>query len=170
MKPVFLCGFMGCGKSTVGRILARNLGVKLVDLDNYIEQQEGMKISQIFEKKGEAYFRALETKALKEFKTMGGVVATGGGTLLTEENGNTAKESGVVVFLDVPFNVCYGRIKGDKNRPIAYNSTREQLEERYNTRRPLYEAHSNYKISGSFSPYKTAEMIRNYYNQFQKIQ
>ena len=165
MKPVFLCGFMGCGKSTVGRILARNLGVKLVDLDNYIEKKEGMKIPEIFDKKGEEYFRALETSALKEFKKLGGVVATGGGTLLSEENGKTAKESGVVIFLDVPFEVCYGRIKDDPNRPIAYNSTKEQLEERYNTRRPLYEAHSDYKISGNFSPAETANKIKAIYSK-----
>ena len=165
MKPIFLCGFMGCGKSTVGRLLARNLGVKFVDLDKYIEEQEKMTIPEIFDKFGEEHFRELETAALKNFNKSGGVVATGGGTLLSEENGKTAKKAGLVVFLDVPFDVCYERIKGDPNRPIAYNSTREQLKKRYDDRRPLYEAHSSFKISGSFSPIDTANKIKSFYTK-----
>lgn len=168
MKPIFLCGFMGCGKSTVGQILADRLGCKCVDLDAYIEEKEGMTIPEIFEKKGEPHFRELETKALEEFADIGGVVATGGGTLLTERNGNTAKKAGVAVFIDTPFETCYGRIKDDPHRPIAYNSTKEQLKERYDTRRPLYSAHSNYKVSGEASPMEIAENICEFYKSSTK--
>ena len=63
---VFLCGFMGCGKSTVGRILANLLGINFVDMDKYIEDKENMTIAEIFEQKGEQYFRMLETKAIEE--------------------------------------------------------------------------------------------------------
>ncbi len=165
MKPIFLCGFMGCGKSTVGKILAKKLSCKCVDLDKYIENKENMTIPEIFEKKGEPYFRKLETNALEEFADIGGVVATGGGTLLTEQNGNTAKKAGMVVFIDTLFETCYGRIKNDPHRPIAYNSTKLQLKERFDVRKPLYAAHSDYIISGEFSPAVIADKICELYRK-----
>ena len=121
MRPIFLCGFMGCGKSTVGKILAKKMGCQCVDLDKYIEVTAGMSIPEIFDKYGEEHFRKLETEALAAFADIGGVVATGGGALLSEENGKVAKRSGMVVFIDTYFNTCYGRIKNDPNRPIAYS-------------------------------------------------
>ena len=151
MRPIFLCGFMGCGKSTVGKILAKKMGCQCVDLDKYI---------------GEEHFRKLETEALAAFADIGGVVATGGGALLSEENGKVAKRSGMVVFIDTYFNTCYGRIKNDPNRPIAYNSTREQLSERFDYRRPLYLAHSHYVISGGYPPIVIASKIQKLYKRF----
>lgn len=165
MKPIFLCGFMGCGKSTVGKILAKKLNCRCVDLDKYIEDKEGMTIPDIFEKKGEPYFRELETKALKEFADIGGIVATGGGALLTEHNGNVAKKAGIAVFIDTLFETCYGRIKDDPHRPIAYNSTKEQLKERFDFRRPLYAAHSDYSVSGEFPPSVIADKICEFYRK-----
>lgn len=166
MKPVFLCGFMGCGKSTVGKILAKKIGCECIDLDKYIEDTEGMTIPEIFDKKGEPYFRAAETKALAAFADIGGVVATGGGTLLSDENGETAKKAGMVVFIDTHFNTCYERIKDDPHRPIAYNSTKEQLQERFDQRRPLYAAHSHYQISGGYPPVVIASKIEKLYRKF----
>lgn len=163
MKPIFLCGFMGCGKSTVGKILAKKMGEECIDLDKYIEKKENMSIAQIFEQKGEEYFRQTESKALADFADKGAVIATGGGTLLSEENGKIAKESGMVVFIDTYFNVCYDRIKDDPNRPIAYNSTKRQLLERYEKRRPLYIAHSDYQISGGYPPGVIASKIQKLY-------
>lgn len=157
--PLYLCGFMGCGKTTIGKIVAKKLGKKLVDLDAYIEEKENMKISEIFEKYGEEYFREKESQALKELECTGAVVATGGGALLSDKNGEIAKKSGVVFHIDTPFAFCYNRIKDDKNRPIAYNSTKEQLQERYNFRRPLYQKHSHYTVSGKGSPLTVAYRI-----------
>ena len=165
MKPIFLCGFMGCGKSTVGKILARKMKVTCIDLDKYIEEKEGMTIPEIFDKKGEDYFRAAETKALAEFKDIGGIVATGGGALLSEQNGKVAKESGFVVCIDARFGDCYERIKDDPNRPIAFNSTKEQLKERYDYRRPLYKAHSHFTVSGGYPPVVIASKIEKMYRK-----
>ena len=159
-RTVFLCGFMGCGKSTVGKVAAGMLGVQFVDLDEYIEQQEKMSIPVIFSKKGEEYFRDCETKAIKDFDGKGNVVATGGGALLREENAEAAQAAGVVIFIDTDFETCYERIKDDPHRPIAYNSTKEQLKERYDQRRPLYEAHSQFTIDGSLSPAQMAKQIK----------
>lgn len=170
MKPIFLCGFMGCGKSTVGKILAKKMGISCVDLDTYIEKKAGMTIPEIFDKFGEEYFRKLETEALAAFADMGGVVATGGGALLSEKNGEVAKRSGMVVFIDTFFNACYERIKDDPNRPIAFNSTKKQLKERYDHRRPLYIAHSHYQISGGYPPIVIASKIQKLYKRFENGQ
>lgn len=158
-RSVYLCGFMGCGKSTVGVSLAKKLGKKYIDLDSYIEEQEKMKISEIFDKYGEEYFRKKESHALSELKSANAVIATGGGALLFEENGKTAKASGLVIFIDAPFEQCYDRIKDDKKRPIAYNSTKEQLKDRFNYRRPLYIKNSHNIVSGKGSPMQIAERI-----------
>ena len=159
-KTVFLCGFMGCGKTTVGKVAARMLGVSFIDLDEFIEQQEGMTIPVIFSKKGEEYFRACETEAIKQFEGKPAVVATGGGALLREINAQAAQKAGRVVFIDTDFEVCYERIKNDPHRPIAYNSTKQQLKKRYEQRRPLYEAHSQYTVDGSLSPAQMAQKIK----------
>ncbi len=159
MKSVFLCGFMGCGKSTAGRILAKNLGLSFFDLDEYIEKKAEMKISEIFKKYGEEHFRKLESMAISDFKDKTGVIATGGGALLSEQNSELANSFGITVFIDVPFEVCYSRIKGDIRRPIAYNSTKEQLKERFDFRYPLYKSHSLITVSGSGSPGHIAKQI-----------
>ncbi len=157
--PVYLCGFMGCGKSTVGKLLAKKLGTECLDLDDYIEKSEAMSIPDIFEQKGEAYFRAAETQALKDLAGECKVIATGGGALLSEENGALAKNAGLAVFIDTDFETCYARIKDDPHRPIAYNSTKEQLRERFDSRRPLYKAHSNCIVSGDLRPIEIADEI-----------
>ena len=83
---------MGCGKTTVGKVAARMLGVSFIDLDEFIEQQEGMTIPVIFSKKGEEYFRDCETEAIKQFEGKPAVVATGGGALLREINAQAAQK------------------------------------------------------------------------------
>ena len=74
-KTVFLCGFMGCGKSTVGKLLAHKLGCGFTDMDNYIVEKQGMPIPQIFAEKGEDYFRDAETDAVRELSEKAGVIA-----------------------------------------------------------------------------------------------
>jgi shikimate kinase len=159
-KSVFLCGFMGCGKSTVGKVAAGMLGMQFIDLDEYIEKQEGMTITVIFSKKGEEYFRACETRAIAQFEGQSAVVATGGGALLREENAAAAQKAGKVIFIDTDFDTCYERIKDDPHRPIAYNSTKEQLRERFEQRRPLYLAHSQFTLNCALSPAQMAAEIK----------
>ena len=79
---VFLCGFMGCGKSTTGKILAKNLGLSYIDSDEFIVEQEGMTIPEIFEKKGEPYFRKVEAEVIKSLCGKNAVVSCGGGAML----------------------------------------------------------------------------------------
>jgi len=156
---VFLCGFMGCGKSTIGRVLANLLGVNFVDMDNYIEETENMTIAEIFKQKGEQHFRMLETKAIEELSGKQMVIACGGGAMLNDKNAEIANKTGTVVFLDVPFKTCYERISGDNNRPLVVNNTVEWLEELYNKRYPIYKANSSVSIISNGIPNEIAEDI-----------
>lgn len=117
---VVLVGFMGAGKSGVGRKLANVLKYDFIDTDFYIEQKEGMKISEIFEQKGEDYFRALETSVLEELlaEKEHAVISTGGGMPLRNENAILLKQIGTVVYLKARPDTIYHRIKGDTTRPL----------------------------------------------------
>lgn len=145
MKSIYLCGFMGCGKSRIGKAAAKSLNMPFVDLDSYIVKKEGMDIPKIFEEKGEEYFRRLEGECLKELED-GYVVATGGGTLINKNTAEYANQHGITVFLDASFPVCYGRIRNDTNRPLVMNNTKKQLEDIFNKRKEIYKAHSRFVI------------------------
>ena len=147
---VFLCGFMGCGKSTIGVKLAQKLNCNFIDMDSYIEQQANMTIPEIFKKFGENYFRNLETKAVQELANYNGIVACGGGAMLREINADIAKKTGQVILLDVPFKTCYFRI-ADSDRPIVKKSTRQQLQKLYEERYVIYKKHCTKIIDASHS-------------------
>lgn len=159
MKTVYLCGFMGCGKSTIGKILARKSGCGFVDMDDYIVEREGMTIPQIFAEKGEKYFRDVETAVIGELAQKNAVVACGGGAMLKKENADIAAENGVVVYIDISFAACYERISGDTNRPLVMNNTKEQLEEIYNGRIPVYRENSTLTVDGNGSADEVAARI-----------
>ena len=158
MKSIYLCGFMGCGKSHIGRLLAEQKGMPFVDLDSYIVKKEGRSIPEIFEQSGEPYFRQLEAECLKELEG-GYVVATGGGTLINDGTAEFANAHGVTVFLDAEFELCYGRIKNDTNRPLVMNNTEEQLRELFEKRREIYKAHSRFTVKVTGIEEKTLENI-----------
>ena len=151
---------MGCGKSTVGRLLAEMLNCGFYDMDEYIVQREKMQIPEIFAEKGEKYFRETETAVIKELSTANGVIACGGGAMLKKENSEIASENGIVVYIEADFEMCYGRISGDKNRPIVMNNTKEELNFIYDSRVPLYKENSSVTVSGKGSPAEIAEAIK----------
>jgi shikimate kinase len=143
---IFLVGFMGSGKSTVGRALAEELGWEFADLDDDIEQREGMSISQIFDTRGEAEFRRAERVALQERvrsveRGKPCVIALGGGAFLSEENFAIVNNNGVSVWLDCPFSAVERRLAGQhvkyNHRPLARDS--EKLRELFAVRRTGYE-------------------------------
>jgi shikimate kinase len=144
MNHIFLCGFMGCGKTTVGQAAAQLAGSAFIDLDEAIVLHAGKTISEIFSEHGEAYFRELETAVLAEtaFSSKQSIVATGGGALISSTNAELCRKRGCIVFLDTPFEVCYSRIRSDPNRPVAASRSREELLELYRIRSDLYLANS----------------------------
>ena len=99
---LILCGFMGSGKSTVGRLLARRLHRPFVDLDEFIEQQTGQTVAEIFNTRGEGAFRALEREAARSLCSQSGLVLScGGGTVLNPQTAALLKQSGTVIYLKV---------------------------------------------------------------------
>lgn len=158
MRNIYLCGFMGCGKSHMGRLLSKKLGCTLVDLDAYIEKKEGRTIPEIFAQDGEPHFRELEAKYIREMPE-NSVVATGGGAIINPVTAETARNAGTVVFLDADFELCYSRIKGDAHRPLVMKNTKEQLHELFNTRREIYLKHSDFAVDSHGKDTEIAEQI-----------
>lgn len=157
---IFLCGFMGCGKSTIGQILAKKSGCGFCDTDELIVKNQGMTIPEIFSQKGEPYFRTVEAETVKSLCGKNTVVACGGGAMQNSETAEAVKNNdGTIVYLNVPFDVCYDRIKNDKNRPIVVNNTKEQLEEIYNNRRDIYMKNSTVMVEAVGSPAEIATSI-----------
>jgi shikimate kinase len=116
---IFITGFMGSGKSTIGPLLASALGVRFIDLDTVIEEKEGMAIPRIFMEKGEPAFRALERRELLLLSAQNGiVVAAGGGALTDPVSLAIVQRSGVLVYLEVSVDVLVGRLRGISGRPM----------------------------------------------------
>ncbi|MCC7416689.1 MAG: shikimate kinase [Acidobacteria bacterium] len=135
---VYLVGFMACGKTTVARALARRLGWEMVDIDEQIERQERQTVSEIFARRGEPYFRALERSVLLDLLPRRHVVvATGGGTFADPANRAAINADGVSVWLDVPFERVVARVPADGRRPLA--ADRAAFERLYHARRAAYE-------------------------------
>ncbi|HEX8186305.1 MAG TPA: shikimate kinase, partial [Blastocatellia bacterium] len=111
--PIFLVGFMGAGKTTVGRALAQQLNYGFSDLDELIEERAGISIERIFSESGEAEFRRLETEAIqgcREYRRT--VIALGGGAYVSDRNRDLIREIGRTVWLDCPLDICLARIQG----------------------------------------------------------
>jgi len=144
---VYLWGFMGAGKSTVARALARRLDWRVEDVDARIERQEQRDIPSIFRHSGEAYFRSLERQALLDLlPERGVVVATGGGTPVDPANRALMLRDGAVVWLDLPFARVVERIPADGRRPLA--ADRAEMERLYNQRLVAYQqAHVRVDVS-----------------------
>ena len=138
---IYLIGFMGSGKSTVGRALANHLGWSFIDLDAEIERREGATISDLFETRGEPEFRGAETAALREQvqaveRARARVVSLGGGAFEREENRALVANNGVSVWLDCPLELVERRIAGFSHRPLARDP--QKLRELFATRKTGY--------------------------------
>lgn len=145
---IYLIGFMGCGKSTVGRALADELGWSFIDLDEEIERTQSTTIADIFDNRGEAAFRGIETAALRDrvHNVQSGrpqVVSLGGGAFTSDENYELISNNGVTVWLDCPFSRIERRIAGQTHRPLARDP--EQLRNLFDARRDGY-ARADYRI------------------------
>jgi shikimate kinase len=118
-NKIYLTGFMGSGKSTIGPILANTLGWEFYDLDHVIEKKEGKKISRIFDENGEEYFRNLEKELLKALAVKDNIViALGGGTITNQENIDFLKKIGKIIYIKVSAESVYNRLRFKRDRPI----------------------------------------------------
>ncbi len=136
---IVLVGFMGAGKSSVGRILARRLGRCFVETDDMITAREGRTIPEIFADKGEAHFRQLEEDAvgLLALKT-GDIIATGGGLPCLEGRPAALRSLGTVIWLSGDFDTLYERAQRSGERPMLAGRSREEAERLYRAREPFY--------------------------------
>lgn len=139
-KRVVLVGPMGAGKSTIGRMLARELGYRFMDSDRIIEERCGANIPWIFDVEGEDGFRQRETAMLRELAGQAGtVLATGGGAVIREENHPHLKQDAVVVYLKASIEQQVERTRKDRNRPLLQNDNPETVLRRlFASRDPLY--------------------------------
>jgi shikimate kinase len=171
LKLVCLAGFMGCGKTTVGRLLAQQLGWRFVDLDERIEKQAGLPIAGIFERMGEPAFRELEraelARALGEaaVSTVPAILALGGGTFAQPENVEMlraacapagAPRAGCVFWLDCPFEQLLSRCVTMDDRPLFRDET--SFRKLYDERLPFYRQ-ADLRVDGGDAPRQVVERI-----------
>ncbi|MBF0289162.1 MAG: shikimate kinase [SAR324 cluster bacterium] len=135
-----LIGFMGVGKTTIGRKLAKRLGYHFLDMDEQIEIEQKCSIPEIFAEQGEAYFRKLETKLLQQLVSVQNtVVATGGGVVTAKDNFELMKKIGTVIYLDTPVENIIDRVKRSQNRPLLQiENPEEKIHSLLEQRIPLY--------------------------------
>jgi len=150
MKNIILVGFMGTGKTAVGKALARRLKMKFVDMDDLIEGREGMKIPDIFASKGEPYFRSVEKEVAREVSAQSGlVIAAGGGAVIDGENVKNLKSSGVMVCLTATADKILGRTRAHTHRPLLNVSDPKEKISELLAKRAEYYARADYRIDTS---------------------
>ena len=149
MKNLFLIGFMGTGKSTIAKFLNRNYGMEMLDMDEAIEESEGMAISDIFKEKGESYFRDLETELILQLKEKENtVISCGGGVVLRPENVQGMKESGKVIVLTASPETILERVSRNDKRPLLNGHKNiEDISKMMEDRRPRYEVAADVVIN-----------------------
>ena len=164
---IALIGFMGSGKSTIGRVLAKFLDMKFVDIDRLIAAREKKTIPEIFAEKGEAYFRKLERDIVYEESLENNIViATGGGVIIDNENIKALRETSYVVYLDCTIDCIYDRVKNSKTRPLLnVENMYDKIKDLHSKREILYKISADYtvKIDKSSNMYDTAEKIKQAY-------
>lgn len=157
-KNIVLIGMMGCGKSTVGTLLARALDRELVDTDHLIEEREGRSIPDIFAGEGEGYFRDRELEISQELAARSGlVIACGGGLPLRSDCIGALKRSGTVFFINRDPGVIYDTVSM-KHRPLGQGE-REDFLERFARREPVYRQWADYVIQGHSEAAEAAQRI-----------
>ena len=146
-KNLLLTGMMGVGKSTVGKKLAKKLKLKFIDIDHMIEKKEKRTIKEIFENKGEGYFRKIEKKiSLEELKKSNAVIALGGGAFMDSSIRKEAKNLSISFWLDLGLRPLLIRLKNVKKRPLLdQDSLEESVNKIYSQRKKIYNK-SNFKI------------------------
>ena len=155
---IALCGFMGAGKTSVGRELARITGRKFVDTDELVESEANESVSRLFAEKGEAYFRDMEYEMCKKAAKMeNAVISTGGGAVMFERNVKALKQGSKIIFIDTPFCVICKRVGNGSTRPLFKD--RENAEKLFDERREKYLSAADFVVNGDASVKKIVSEI-----------
>jgi len=174
-KIYYLTGFMAAGKSTIGPILANTLGWEFYDLDKEVEKKEGMKIIELFNQKGEEYFRKSETEILKELSDRNKVIISlGGGAIASDENFRIIKSSGKIIYLKSSPEIVYRRLRFKRDRPAFIFEGEElpseeqflkRINELLDARKKYYEQCDFIIDTDSQKVGKTVDIIAKYINK-----
>ena len=167
MKNIVLIGFMGTGKTSTGRMLAARLGAAFIDMDQRIEEEMGMGIPAIFEKKGESFFRSREKQLVKRLSARrNAVISTGGGTVKDPENVAMLHRDGVIICLSASIDAVLERTGRRGQRPVLdradQGDRREAVEKLMNEREALYKQADFTVDTSELSPLQVVETILRY--------
>lgn len=167
---IVLLGFMGTGKTAVGRVLAGKLKMRYVDIDTEIEKRENKKISEIFEKSGEKRFRELEKKMVSEISGRDNqVISAGGGVVLNQENIANLEKNGFLICLDAEPSVIYERTHRYIHRPLLEKKDpKKEIKELLNRRAPFYAKIKNHIDTSNLDIFEVAEKIIGIYKKHEK--
>lgn len=166
MRNMVLVGFMGSGKTTVGKLIAEKTGMTLLDMDSIIADRAGKSINEIFADEGETHFRTLERSLTQELAaTEGNIISTGGGIVLNPQNITDFEKTGLVVCLLVDAETVLDRVKHDSSRPLLAGDKEAQIIQLLESRKTLYESIIHQiDTSGRPSPEPTAQEIIDLYH------
>jgi shikimate kinase len=146
-KNLILVGMMGSGKSTIGALISKKLNIKFIDIDNILENDSKMKIAEIFEKKGENFFRSLEEKiTLKSLESSNNVISLGGGGFINKKIRKKVLKNNFSFWLNCDTQTLLNRIKKNKKRPIAFNLSDNEFTELIAKRTKIY-SKAQFKIN-----------------------
>ena len=146
-KNIVLLGMMGSGKSTIGYLLSKTINFNFLDVDKVIEKETNLKINDIFQKKGEIYFRNLEEKiTLKLLKDKGKIISLGGGGFINKNIRKEIIKNHISFWLNWKSSTIINRILNSKKRPVAFNSSESNLKKLINERSTIY-AEANFKLN-----------------------
>jgi shikimate kinase len=161
LKSICLIGFMGSGKSTLGKALADKLGIAFFDTDQELEKWRNKKIPMIFQEEGEEKFRDYESETLRKMPRENAVIATGGGIIEKVENRKWLKQHFDVIYLNPSFETISDRLKADHNRPL-WKQDDEQKLKLYASRKSLYQMSAKLTVDiGKQSPDELVDFIIN---------
>ncbi|QFK72175.1 shikimate kinase [Pradoshia sp. D12] len=146
MKAIYLIGFMGAGKTTVGRALAEKMQCPFYDSDQTVVERTGRSIPQLFDEVGEDGFRDLEQQALQSLPIENCIIATGGGIILREDNRKYMKGKGTVIWLHANPTEIIKRLETDSSRPLLSGNKEEQIVQLYQKRVDLYKLAADLQI------------------------
>jgi len=160
-RNIFLVGFMGAGKSTVGKILAYKIGYEFLDADKVIEDRAGTTITDIFAEHGEPYFRDMESETTESLASGDKqVIATGGGVVQRDRNWDAMKSNGITIYLKASVETIWERIKDDTSRPLLQvENPVETARELLNKRTPMYEKADIIVLTDNLSLEQAADEI-----------
>lgn len=167
MKNIILVGMMGSGKTSIGKLLAEELGFKLIDTDVEVEKKNKMTINEIFKKMGKMGFRYIEEEVVEQLgRSVNRVIATGGGTIMSPKNYNLFRRNGDMVYLKASAEEIYNRVKGDKTRPLLQTSDPlKTIQELIEKRSEIYEKASITVSTDGKTPEEiTTEILENLEN------